>query len=160
MSVTFAPTIAADAAYRITCVCEAHNDGLIYADHSAAYAALSGVTSTCTDPYCETLYITPAVEGPSLNVSNLNAVDLLDLLGIGVGDDFEDRCVGTMKAADLLGRVLLAQALTPADAGVASYAEGNVIHCGRPAGYYEDRLAILQDIALWANTRGLTITWG
>ena len=58
---------------------------------------------------------TQAFSSEEFNCSNLNASGLLDLLGIQVGEAFEERCCGSMSAEDFLGRVLIAQAINPAD---------------------------------------------
>ena len=64
---------------------------------------------------------TEAFSEAEVNLSNINASGLLDLLGIQVGEAFEERCAGEISPDDLLGRVLLAQALSPADEGLPSY---------------------------------------
>ena len=111
-----------------------------------------------------------------VNLSNLNASGLLDLLGIQVGEDFSERCCGSMSADDLLGRVLIAQAINPADEGLPVYkmtgaeagnhsgllggllgglaqaeAEGeagpSIWFGGRSAGYFDERLAQVRELA-------------
>jgi hypothetical protein len=111
-----------------------------------------------------------------VNLSNLNASGLLDLLGIQVGEDFSERCCGSMSADDLLGRVLIAQAIMPADEGLPVYkmtgsdysgqsgllggllsglaqaeAEGvsgpTIWSGGRSAGYFDERLAQVRELA-------------
>ena len=110
------------------------------------------------------------------NCSNLNASGLLDLLGIQVGEAFEERCCGSMSAEDFLGRVLMAQAIMPADEGLPVYkmtgaeAEGHsgllgallggvaqaeaegqagptIWSGGRSAGYFDERLAQVRELA-------------
>ena len=111
-----------------------------------------------------------------VNLSNLNASGLLDLLGVQVGEAFEERCCGSMSADDLLGRVLIAQAINPADEGLPVYkmtgaeagnhsgllgglldgvaqaeAEGrpgpSIWFGGRSAGYYDQRLVWSRELA-------------
>lgn len=73
--------------------------------------------------------------------------------------------MGSMPAQDFLGRVLVAQAVNPADAGVPARvmpSEGGatMIDCGRREGYSEDRLGQLHELAEFAVSRGRTIQWG
>jgi hypothetical protein len=111
-----------------------------------------------------------------VNLSNLNASGLLDLLGIQVGEAFEERCLGEMSAEDFLGRILVAQAIMPADEGVPTYkmtgadysgqsgmlggllaglaqaeAEGvsgpTIWSAGRSAGYYDQKLVWSRELA-------------
>jgi hypothetical protein len=71
---------------------------------------------------------------PQLNLNDGNAAELFDLLGLQFDGDF-----GEAPAADLLGRVLLAQALldvaTDNEHGRPGYAEGHWNTCGRRPGY-------------------------
>lgn len=94
-----------------------------------------------------------------LNMANGNAEHVLYLLGY----DTEDLC-GSDTAEGLLGRVLTAIALSPADEGVpATVTAGNgptIVDCGRPAGYTDERLSQLRDLAERAMSAGRTITWG
>lgn len=68
-----------------------------------------------------------------------------------------------MDAEDFLGRVLLASALTPVDEGVPAHAvpgtNARIIDCGRPAGYLQDRLDALHEIATYAVAHKLPVTW-
>ena len=88
-----------------------------------------------------------------VNLSNLNASGLLDLLGVQVGEDFSERCCGSMSADDLLGRVLIAQAINPADEGLPVYkmtgaeAGPSIWFGGRSAGYFDERLAQVRELA-------------
>lgn len=96
-----------------------------------------------------------------VNVSNANAALLLDLLGLVDPTAW----AGRVDGADFLGRVLLAQAIAPTDAGrpvvqaPAAAGGGWVIDCGRPAGYAQDRLAQLRSIAAAATAASSTVDW-
>lgn len=115
---------------------------------------------------------------PALNVTNTNARALLRALGllpelgaddvidaaitgrapdpISAGNDLEGECDST----DLLGRVDLALALCPPDAGVPGYAlDSRTIDCGRRPGWLQDRLAALREIAVYAGARGRRVDW-
>jgi hypothetical protein len=119
-----------------------------------------------------------AAEGPRVNVSNTNAVHLLGLLGLtGDGTALADReadplavpeveLVGEADAGDFLGRVLIALAVNPADAGTATISSGGpgtgtalMVDCGRRAGYSEDRLGELRTVAEAARAAGRTVAW-
>jgi hypothetical protein len=83
---------------------------------------------------------------PEINVSNRNAFYLLRALGV-TDPDYS----GTMKPADFLGRVLIAEAISPSDAGVPAYAvTERFIDCGRSEGYLHERLTQLRELADWA----------
>ena len=119
---------------------------------------------------------TKAFSEQEFNCSNHNAQTLLDVLGIQVGESFEERCLGEMSAQDFLGRVLVAQAIMPKDEGMPARklsgadaegysgllgsmlsglaeaeAEGKsgptIWDAGRPAGYYDQRLVWCRELA-------------
>lgn len=160
MSVTFSPEFV-DGPHRIGCACGSAAPVGEYPDRRSAYdAAVAGVRAACSDPYCEFFRLVEANAAPEINVSNSNAAELLDVLGIAVGEDFSDRCAGSLPGEDFLGRVLIALAVAPADAGVPAVRDGNVISCGRSEGYVQDRLGSLREVAEHAAARGLLVVWG
>lgn len=176
MSVTFGTSPSAVAGFAFTCC---HDNGVTehrYGSYSDAQEFLqaeldahgcTGHLAVCGDEWCagSMLFIHPIQvdPAPELNVSSQNAIHLLGLLGIPF--DAEDGAIaGSMPAEDFLGRVLMAQAVNPADAGVPARtlpSEGGatVINCGRREGYSEDRLAPLHELAEFAVSRGRTIQW-
>ncbi|MEW1639334.1 hypothetical protein AB0469_35430 [Streptomyces sp. NPDC093801] len=79
------------------------------------------------------------IESESVNMANSNAARVLEVLGF-------DELAGDADAEDFLGRVLVALALAPVDAGRPSTAEGNFIDCGRTAGYTQRRLDELREL--------------
>ncbi|MDG4792066.1 hypothetical protein O7626_40330 [Micromonospora sp. WMMD1102] len=98
------------------------------------------------------------VGGPTVNMANGNAAQVLDLLGLT-----NDGC-GELAAEDFLGRVLLAQALsdvaTDDTRGLPARIEGtNWIDCGRRPGYLAERLTQLHEIASWARERNAVVMW-
>lgn len=98
----------------------------------------------------------PSVDGDSgVNLSNVNAGMILDLLGLRTPD-----LTGACSAADFRGRILLARALTPADEGRVTVANGNFIDCGRRAGYTEGVLARLTVLAEKCQGMSVAIVWG
>lgn len=126
----------------------------------------TGHLAVCGDEWCaasrmfiHTIQVDPA---PDVNVTTTNAIHLLGLLGIAVEEG--EHPMGSMAADDFLGRVLMAQAVNPADAGVPARtlpSEGGatVINCGRREGYSEDRLQQLHELAEFAVSRGRTVQW-
>lgn len=175
MSVTFGTSPSAVSGFAFTC---GHDNGVTehrYGSYTDAAEFLqterdahgnTGHLAVCGDEWCAAsgMFIHPIQTDPApdVNVSNHNALHLLDLLGITVEDG--EPPMGSMSAEDFLGRVLLAQAVNPADAGVpATATEGagsTVIHCGRREGYSEARLGDLHALAEFAVSRGRTIQWG
>lgn len=103
-------------------------------------------------------FATTAAGGPQVNLSNQNAAQLLDLLGLPWDGDWAEA-----PAEDILGRVLLAQALLPAATddghGQPTVVERNWIDCGRRPGYLADKLAELHQIATWAHERRAAVMW-
>lgn len=108
-----------------------------------------------------------------VNMSNSNAATVAATLGI----DLEEwGWCGSLPAEDFLGRVLLALAITPTDAGVPAHqlqpgdsagVFGTVresgpmfIDCGRREGYTQERLGQLRELADWAVAHGAEISFG
>lgn len=162
MSVTFAPEFVSNVEHKTTCACGAWVGG-VYPTFDDAHFAVSAlnIKPACDDVYCnDYTYVEPAVEVPEVQMSNSNAASLLGVLGLAVGEDFSDYCTGSLSAEDFLGRVLLAQGLNPADAGSDTIAVGNMVDCGRPAGYTDAKLDAMREVAKYASERCLTIQWG
>jgi hypothetical protein len=189
MSTTFQPAPGKPVAFRVGCSCEG-NQGPTFATYVEAelyYIAhdlrdsplpaecLVGCEYLGQEGYCETGWasIKPvyAEIGPSLNVCNGNAITLLEALGIptqvedGPLGPIAVDAYGSLPADDFLGRVLVAEALSVGDPGSLTEtheAEGQatLVVCGRPEGYVDTKLAILREIALWAQARGVEVQWG
>lgn len=100
-------------------------------------------------------------EEPSVNMSNANAATVFESLGLSLAPDY----CGSLPAEDFLGRVLMAEAVAPEDAGVPAMTtmslEGGatMIDCGRPEGYTQTRLAQLRQVAEFAQERGASVVW-
>ena len=93
-----------------------------------------------------------------INLSNVNAARVLETLGYDLGD-----LTGEDTAGAFLGRVLVALAITPVDAGVPSTVSGGGngltwIDCGRREGYLQERLVQLHELAETAPS-GAVISW-
>ena len=100
---------------------------------------------------------------PSVNMSNTNAAHLLGLLGLI--DEDGPFMSGFVSTEDMRGRILLARALAPSDAGVPATVVKNdngptIYDGGRPEGYAEKRLAQLDDIVDFALQHQADISWG
>jgi hypothetical protein len=93
-----------------------------------------------------------------INVSNTNAAQILERLGI----EF-DYC-GHFDPADLFGRAAVGN-IGRDDSGIATTVEGGdgcatLIECGLRPGYFEDRLGRLAELAQDAIQRGMLVSWG
>ena len=103
----------------------------------------------------------PAAEELEINMSNSNAFRVCGTLGIDL--EAEGWC-GSLPADDFLGRVLLALAIEPVDAGVPAHELPGIgprwIECGRPEGYAQERLGQLRELADWAIAHGAEISFG
>lgn len=156
MSVTFAVAVPVEH-YTLTCSCGAASYGPF--DTSAeAYALLAaGSRPSCGDEYC--FAYQPSVNAvsasPELNMANSNAREVLAVLGFAD----EDLC-GSADGDDLLGRILMAQAINPSDPGRPAVGEGNYIDCGRSVGYIDTRLDELKAIAEFAREASAEVYWG
>lgn len=192
MSITFTAAMTNDdiVGYRITCVCGGRSDRYnTYSDADKAYTSLPGFSENA--PYLlhdgcdldddDRVVYRPAIctemsaESPEANFSNINGAELLRRLGMEV-----EPC-GSVDAADLRGRILLAQALAGGDPGrptvvtgrnggvtfvdhngqvdAAVIEQGRIFDCGRPAGYFDDRLNELSEIAEWAEQHDREVQW-
>lgn len=111
----------------------------------------------------EVIMDVPEAEELSVNMSSSNAAHVCASLGL----DLEDLgWCGSLAAEDFLGRVLVALAVLPVDAGMPRHElprePGTVrwIECGRPEGYAQDRLGQLRELADWAIAHGAEISFG
>jgi hypothetical protein len=162
MSVTFYPEMNSQVAHVLACSCRAWKSTEIYANRSDAYqASLTGIKSSCIDPYCgEYLYAEPEAYEPEVQLSNINAEELLDYLQISVGGDFEDRCTGSLSAEDMLERVSWALDIAPVSSGLATMRVDNIVYCGRPSDYIQTKLAQVGEVAQWAKANSRDVVWG
>lgn len=170
MSVSFTAEMSEIIGYSFTC---GHDNGRTehrfgaYKDAESflvAELAANGGTghlAICGDEDCQYqrmhIEVLESDPSPVVNVTKTNAVLLLGLLGL----DSEDN--GPLEPGNFMGRVLMAQAVNPSDAGVPATesTEGGVllINCGRREGYAEDRLADLHELAEFAVRTGRDIYW-
>lgn len=146
MSVTFTAEMSPITAWAFTCAHPEEDNGVTghrFGSYQEAEAFLleeqamhggTGHLATCGDEYCaysgmffHTIESDPA---PEVNVSIFNAVHILNLLGIPATID--DELVGSMDPTDFLGRILMAEAINPADAGVPATLGGEQRLIRRP----------------------------
>jgi hypothetical protein len=98
-----------------------------------------------------------SVELPSLNMANGNAAKVLSVLGCSSEDVY---CGGTaFEPEDFRDRVVVALALADTDPGrpastTSSPGGGTFVECGVPAGYLQDRLSELLEVADFAVAHG------
>ena len=91
--------------------------------------------------------------GPTLNVSNRNAALIIERLGV----EF-DYC-GSIDADDLLGRALVGNVGRDDSGDPAIEIAPNFIEGGLRAGYFDDRLGEIVEIATWAKANGAFVAW-
>jgi hypothetical protein len=174
VSVTFSTAIDPDApvVWFIECMDGLRRD-LRETDDYAAMADLLEVHGmTCLNQDCREYGASLAVihSGPEVNVSNRNAADILEALGL----PFEDGS-GSLPADQFLGRVLTALAVAPQDPGVPMHelvpGESTIfgpvsefgarfIDCGRREGYLQERLLQLEEVATHSMLEGREVSWG
>lgn len=177
MTVTFASEFRETdvIGYVLSCCPECKSEPYAtYGEATAARAALPGFEQhTAALPGCPTagtwgangiVFIDPvlAEEGPSINMANTNARFMLDRLGLVT--ESGELC-GETTAADLRGRILLADALAGGDAGlpdIETIGPGGavVVECGRAPGYLDARLGELAELVDWCAERDRLICWG
>ena len=166
VSITFALSATVSdwdgATYVIDCDCPAATP-LVFPSSRLAWVwadrrnitpvPLRSLPNGCVSDTCREYALRPqpvaSWRDASVNVSSTNGRELLDLLGVPDESTFGSGYLGAqcVSAQDLLGRVLLALALIPADLEIVGAVSGNLIYCGRPASYLHRRLTELHDLA-------------
>ena len=95
------------------------------------------------------------IEDIEVQMSNANARHMCIVLDL----DFTT-LEGRESSNDFLARVLIALAQDRSDDGTPTFKEGNIMFCGRAAGYETRKLLQLHGMALWAVERGApNIIW-
>ncbi|MDQ2737155.1 MAG: hypothetical protein M3Y35_00690 [Actinomycetota bacterium] len=165
MSVTFtAEYIASDFdGWAVTHAGTEDRFSVVFNDREDAVQALVEHNDTCDRDLCR-MYngqvdAVSAIPDPAVNMSSANARFVLDALGYGTADDLTGEC----EADVFLGRVMLAQAISPVDEGVPSHVLPGrgvqVIECGRPSGYLADRLTVLGELAQCCRAHDRAVAW-
>lgn len=154
MSVTFAVD-QEPVGFALTCGCGSVSGPMVtsFQDAHAGSASFVG----CGDDFCGVyppMAVAQYMVEAEVNVSNVNARYLLELLGVEA-----EELYGKMSGSEFLGRVLLAEALSVGDPGVPATQEGNFVECGRAEGYADARLASLREVAQAAADNSLNVFW-
>lgn len=174
MSVTFYPSHSPVVGYKFECHCGVV--GAEFETYEGAYGFLDSYKKDpwqldgCTDDLCpEYPQILPVHDGAhheGVNLTGLNAADVLRVLGlIQPGQDAdvllpEVETVGERPAEDFLGRIMIAQAVAPESAEQIAHTEGGRWHVsGRDAGYIQRTLDQLAEVADWAAKHERTVCW-
>jgi hypothetical protein len=179
MTVTFTAELGPIRAHVITCICRgAIAQAPRYGTYQDALADLPAVDARvdatgqrrqplpgCTDPdlcpdYSLHVHAIEDLERPEINVSNANAMVILEALGYGILTEY-DELFGAASAEEFRGRVLTALAVAPEDEGVPFHqVADNVFECGRRPGYLQGRLAELHELADWCIQHDRPVQWG
>ena len=106
-------------------------------------------------------FYAPADESPEVLLLDSNARLILENLGL---DDIDGELFGSCPAQDFLGRVLVALAIAPQDAGRPttvdrSPAGSRIVNYGRVPGFLQDKLVELQALAEYAIEKKLQVVW-
>lgn len=130
-------------------------------DHDLSHIGNDECDTPDANIHCYPVYDTDG--DMNVHMSNTNAIRVLELLGYN--SENSDMYTGSCDAEDFAGRVMLALALTPEDAGVPAtttvLSNGpTVIDGGRSAGYLQHRLEQLSELAALARTHNAPISWG
>jgi hypothetical protein len=117
---------------------------------------------TPTDVHAYPVYDTD--NDPMVCMSNTNAIRILEHLGLFTNGD-EIPYYGSLSVEDFEGRLIVAHALTPVDAGVPMTVTrgaggATFVDCGRSPNYLQDRFAQLEQLAGFAREHGANIVWG
>ncbi len=177
MSITFTAELGAIIGFSIACCHEAACAAPRYGTYDDALADLvkrkkhEDASATRREPlpgcawpeFCPdgflTIWALEEQESPSVNVSERNAVLLLQALGYR--EPFEcSPLAGAATVEEFRGRVLTALALARADDG-APWRETSprFTDCGRRPGYLQDRLEELHELADWCIQHHREIQW-
>lgn len=159
MSINFS-TVQPIIGFRSECGCGASVSAM-FAEYEEAKAHTAGGFSGCGDEDCAvypayTVGVYVDDEAPMVNMSNVNATDVL--LSLGRYDEGE--MCGTMSGAEMLAAVTIALKDVPANTGRDTLVEGNAVFCGRGETYVQSRLDDIRAIAIYAAERGYEISWG
>lgn len=176
MSVTFFPEPAPAIGYRLADYFGGADPRLFDTYEQAGAALMAAreqgmILPGCDDPEAAALgdgyRIDPVTadgdSAPEVNIANVNARHILDLLGFAEDGEVLDLS-GSSTGEAFLGRVLTARALAPADEGVpATTVGGNgmatTVDCGRAPGYTQRVLGDLEQVAVWARDHDRVLYW-
>ena len=164
MSVTFEVEAVPTGEFRFRCYEDLDSPAYFgpFSSRDEAASAISVHKDSCAEcsfcpPFAEV--VTDVDDISDVHVSNTNARMILSIAGL----DDENLC-GSMEADEFLGYIMVSLAEERDHSPVAPMAfpgQGpTIIDCGLPAGYTEQRLGELADLAVHAKNRGRRIVWG
>lgn len=164
MSVTFEVEAVPTGEFRFRCYEDL--DGPVFfgpfPSRDEAAAAIAEHEGSCAEcafcpPFAEV--VTDVDDIPDVNVSNTNARMILSIAGLD-----EEELWGSMDADEFLGYIMVSLAEERDRSPVAPVTlpgQGpTVLECGLPAGYTEQRLGELADLAVQAKNKGRRVIWG
>lgn len=105
--------------------------------------------------------LTEGPETPSVNMSQTNAQEILEVLGVNM---VEAGYAGSFSVEDLEGRLLMAAALAPVSEMRPAFAhKGETgptnIYCAREEGYVQNKLARISEVVAAAKQLNRRIVW-
>ncbi|MFC8570668.1 hypothetical protein ACFUIW_33425 [Streptomyces sp. NPDC057245] len=201
MTVTFTAAHRPPVGYAVSCGCDeataraprygAWRDAQDAADRANTAADARRPLPGCATPetcpeyplYAEE--VDPDGRVPDVTVSSINAVGVLEALGVSLAAEPDavesealeggmpleapedgvvvpiavvDAC-GELPVEDFRARVLTALGLAPEDPGVPGIQLGRTYVGGRPAGYLQRRLQDLYALADWCAAHGRDVAW-
>ncbi|MEV1042324.1 hypothetical protein AB0J01_37780 [Streptomyces sp. NPDC050204] len=199
MSVTFTAALRPPVGYVVGCGCAeavaraprygTYADAREAADRANAAPgtrrALPGcaLPAVCPDYPLFADEVDPDGEVPCVNLSNANALGVLEALGLPVGGGGADAdalepglpadvpdgttvipivvvdAYGELPAPDFLARAVTALGLAPEDPGVPDLQVGCTLVGGRAPGYLQRRLLDLYGLAAWCAAHGRDVAW-
>ncbi|WP_333745996.1 hypothetical protein [Streptomyces sp. IBSBF 2950] len=201
MSVTFTAAHVPPVGHVVTCGCTQatllaprfgdYNDAADAATKANSRPGVGRPLPGCNDPeWCaqRPLYadeVDPDGDVPWVDLSNVNAVTVLEALGFTLGLDSDDVACdllepglpvdvpddavvipvavvdawGQLPVEDFRARVLTALGVAPEDPGVPDLQIGRTFIGGRPPGYLQRRLRDLHALADWCAVHGRDVAW-
>lgn len=105
--------------------------------------------------------LTADPETPSVNMSQTNAQEILEVLGI---DMEEAGYAGAFSVEDLEGRILMADALAPVSELRPTFTHKGetgptMVYCAREEGYVQNKLARIADVVAAAKELNRMVVW-
>ena len=167
MSVSFFVEAGETTAYRISCMCQDVEGKSFdnYYDASLHLMIMQEKNETlygCSDKFCSDNglfidHVHDAFDTAVINMSNKNAKDVLNHLGIDVD---EEDWAGSFDPHDLMARIDIALAIAPDSVEIDTVQNNNMIICGREEGYIQKRLQQIISVCEDAVKLNRKIVWG
>lgn len=105
--------------------------------------------------------LTADPETPSVNMSEVNAAEILEVLGVNM---MEEGSCGSFSVEDLEGRLLMADALAPVSELRPTFThKGETgptnVYCAREEGYVQNKLARIAGVVAAAKELNRMVVW-